>query len=145
MRSFKCNGKRCQTCLNVNETDTFTSTTTGKAYKTNHQFNCTSKCLLFLLTCKVFLKQYVGQTVEDFRLRCNNYKSKDRKYQKLEPCMQQHVFKHFNSERHHCFLDKISITFIDKTDPSDPLKRQNYWKSILKTMAPWGLNAEESV
>ena len=28
--SFKCNGKRCQTCLNVNETDTFTSTTTGK-------------------------------------------------------------------------------------------------------------------
>ena len=59
--------------------------------------------------------------------------------------MQQHVFKHFNSERHHCFLDKISITFIDKTDPSDPLKRQNYWRSILKTMAPWGLNAEESV
>ena len=41
--SFKCNGKRCQTCLNMNETDTFTSTTTGKTYKINHQFNCNSK------------------------------------------------------------------------------------------------------
>ena len=78
-------------------------------------------------------------------MRWNNYKSNDRKYQKLELCMQQHLFKHFNSEGHHCFLDKISITFIDKTDSSEPLKRDNYWKSILKIMAPWGLNVEDSV
>ena len=31
--SFKCSGKRCQTCLNVNKMDTFTSTTTGETYK----------------------------------------------------------------------------------------------------------------
>ena len=34
--SFKCNGKRCQNCLNVTETDRFTITTTGEAYKINH-------------------------------------------------------------------------------------------------------------
>ena len=28
--SFKCNGKSCRSCLNVNEMDTFTSTTTGE-------------------------------------------------------------------------------------------------------------------
>ena len=143
--SFKCNGKRCQTCLNVKETDTFTSTTTGETYKINHQFNCNSKCLVYLLTCKVCLKQYVGQTVEDFRLRWNNYKSNDRKYQKLESCMEQHLFEHFNSKEHHCFLDEISITFIGKTDASEPLKRENYWRSILKTMAPWRLNVQDSV
>ena len=143
VRLFKCNGKRCQTCLNVNETDTFTSTTTGKMYKINHQLNCNNKCLVYLL--KVCLKQYVGQTVEDFRLRWNNYKSKDRKYQKIESCMQQHLFEHCNSEEHHCFLDEISITFIDKAGPSELLKKENYWRSILKTMAPWGLNVEESV
>ena len=54
--------------------------------------------------------------------------------------MQQHLFEHFNSERYHCFLDEISLTFIDKTDPSEPLKRESYWGSILKTIAPWGLN-----
>ena len=36
----------------------------------------------------------------------------------------------------------MSITFIDKTDPSKPLKRENYWRSALKTMAPLGLNTE---
>ena len=54
--SFKCNGKRCQTCLNGNKTDTFTGTTTGETYKINHQLNCYSKCLVYLLTCKVSLK-----------------------------------------------------------------------------------------
>ena len=99
---------------------------------------------MYLLTCKVCLKQYVGQTVEKFRLRWNNDKSNDRKYQKLESCMQQHPFEHFNSEGRHCFLDEISITFIDKIDLSEPLKRENYWRSILKTMTPWDLNVEDS-
>ena len=43
------------------------------------------------------------------------------------------------------FLENVSLTFIDKTDPSDPLKREDYWRSALKTMAPFGLNTEESV
>ena len=62
-----------------------------------HQLNCNSKCLVYLLTCKVCLKQYVGQTVEHFRLRWNNYKSNDGKYQKSESCM-QHLFEYFESE-----------------------------------------------
>ena len=125
----------------MNKTDTFTSTTTGNTYKINHQFNCNGECLVYVFTCKVCLKQHVEQTVEDFRLRWNNYKFNDRKYQKLELCIQQHLFKHFNSEGHHCFLNEISITFIDKGDPSEPLKRETYWRS----MAPWGLNVQESV
>ena len=143
--SFKCNGKRCQTCLNVNETDKFTSGTTGETCKINHQFDCNRKCLVYLLACKVCLKQYVGLMVEGFRLTWNNYKSNDRKYQKLEWCMQQHLFEHFNSEEHHCFIEKICITIIDKTDPSETLKTENYWRSIYRTMAPWVLNVEDSV
>ena len=85
------------------------------------------------------------QTVEEFKLRWNSFKCNNRKFQKLEPCMQQYLFEHFNSEGYHCFLDEISITFIDKTEPPEPLKRENYWRSILKIMAPWGLNVENSV
>ena len=43
------------------------------------------------------------------------------------------------------FLDNVSITIIDKTDPSDLLKREDYWGCTLKTMAPFGLNIEGSV
>ena len=39
----------------------------------------------------------------------------------------------------------ISITFIDKTYPSDLFKREDIWRRILKTMPPFGLNIEESV
>ena len=59
--SVQCKGKRCQTCHNVKETVTFTNTTTGKTFITiNHKLNCNDKCLVYLLTCNVCLKQYVG-------------------------------------------------------------------------------------
>ena len=73
--SFECKGKRCQTCLNVNETDPFASSVTKEEYKSNHCYDCNGKCLIYLLTCKVCLKQYVRQTVDEFRLRWDNYKS----------------------------------------------------------------------
>ena len=73
--SAQCKGKRCQTCHNVKETETFTSTTTGKTFKINHKLNCNDKCLVYLLTFNVCLKQYVGQTVEEFRYRWNNYRT----------------------------------------------------------------------
>ena len=68
-----------------------------------------------------------------------------RKHQRGVTCMQQHLFDHFCDCNHKGFLSDVSITFIDKTDPSDPLKREDYWRSILKTMAPFGLNIEDSV
>ena len=37
--SFKCGSKRCEVCLNVNETSTFASTVTGETYIINHKFN----------------------------------------------------------------------------------------------------------
>ena len=127
--SCKCGKKRCQVCQSLVETDSFTSTSTGKTYKINHQ-----------LTCKTCLKQYVGQIVDEFRYRWNNYKRNDKKYLRGQSCFQQLIFEHFNSPGHKGFLEDVSITFIDKTDPSDPEKREDYWIQTLKTVAPRGLN-----
>ena len=54
-------------------------------------------------------------------------------------------FRHFSSLGHNGFLNDVSITFIDKTNPPDPLKREDYWRRTLKTMALFGLNIEDSV
>ena len=130
----------------MNETAFFASSVTKEEYKINHCFGCNKKCLIYILTCKVCLKQYVGQTVDKFRLRWNNYKSNNRKHQHLERCIREHLFEHFNKEGHHRFLENVSITFIDKTGPlEEPLKKINYWKNVLKTMAPLVLNIEDSV
>ena len=87
----------------------------------------------------------MGQTVDEFRFKCNNYNSNCTKHQCGETCMQQQLHEHFCNTNLSCFISDVSITFFDKTGPSDPLKREDYWRSTLKTMAPFGLNIEESV
>ena len=50
--SFKCYKPRCLVCVNVTETNTFSSTVTGKTYKINHKFDCDENYLVYLVTCK---------------------------------------------------------------------------------------------
>ena len=66
--SEKCKSKRCLVCLNVSKTDAFQSFQTKEQYKINHQLNCNDKCLIYLLSCKVYGLQYVGSTTDKFRL-----------------------------------------------------------------------------
>ena len=138
--SAQCNGKRCQVCLNINETDTFESFQTKQKYKINHHLNCNDKCLIYLLFCKACGLQYVGSTTDKFRLRWNNYKENDRKALRGEEHIQPELFEHFAADNHNCFLTDCSITLIDKTDGSDPTRREEYWRKVLKTVAPYGLN-----
>ena len=72
--SFKCNKHQCEVCINVIETDIFTSTETGESFKINHKFNCDDKCLIYLLTFNQCRKQYVRQTAGSFRFRWKSYK-----------------------------------------------------------------------
>ena len=119
--SFHCKGKRFRTCHNVKETETFSSTTTGKTFEINPKLNCNNKCLVYLLTCKVCLKQYVGQRVEEFRYR---WKNDGCNHQQYGTSMQQHLSEHFFEEGHHNFMEDVSITLTDKTDQSNPLLRK---------------------
>ena len=52
---------------------------------------------------------------------------------------------HFSSSGHNEFSNDTCIIFIDKADPANPRKRENFWRKTLKTMALYGLNIEESV
>ena len=136
MGSFKCNKPRREVCINVIETDTVTSTVTGEKFKIDHKFNCDDRCLIYLLTCNQCRKQYVGQTLDSFRFRWNNYKCNYHKHVKGESVKQKHLYDHFMLGDHEKF---------DKTDPTDPLKREQYWRHTLKTLVPYGLKVSESV
>ena len=127
-------------CLNVSETDVFQSFQTKEQYKINHQLNCNDKCLIYLLSCKVCGLQYVGSTTDKFRLRWNNYKENNRKAKRGEEHMQPLVFEHFYLNDQNGFLENCSITLIDKTDWSDPTRTDEYWRRLLRTVTPYGLN-----
>ena len=73
----------------------------------------------------------------------NNYKESDRKFLGREEIKQKSLHEHFLRNGHQSFED-VSICLIDKTDPSDPHERHYYWMKTLKTIAPFGLNIEET-
>ena len=101
---FACYTTISHVCLNVSETETFASTVTHASWKITHCFDCNSKCLMYLLTHKTCLKQYVVSTTDCFRCRWNNYKCNDREYGRGEACLQEYLFEHFNSEGYNGFL-----------------------------------------
>ena len=72
------------------------------------------------------------------------WKSKSKSFKRGEKCMQEHLYKHFESEGHTEFLDDVSITLIHKIDGSNPTKRENYWMRTLKTFALYYLTVEDS-
>ena len=83
--------------------------------------------------------------IDEFRYRWNHYKNNFRNYDCNRPRMQRHLYEHYSSVGHCGFLKHVSITLTDKTDSSDPLKREDYWRRTLFTMAPYGLNTEDHV
>ena len=94
---------------------------------------------------QIYTYIHTGQTTDNFRGRWNNYKSKSKSFKRGEKCIQEHLYKHFESEGHTEFLDDVPITLIDKTDGSNPTKRENYWMRTLKTYASYGLNVVDSI
>ena len=56
--------------------------------------------------------------------------------------MQRYLHEHLLSEGHNGFINEVKIISVDKTDPSDPSRREAFWRTKLKTLAPTGLNVE---
>ena len=52
-----------------------------------------------------------------------------------EENMQLELSDHFCSEKRNGVLQDSSITLADKTDGSDPTRREEYWRVVLKTVA----------
>ena len=68
------------------------------------------------------------------------YKDNARRFDRGEHYMQRNLYEHFRLPRHSIFLHDVSITRIDKTDPSCLTKREYYWIDTLKNKAHMGLN-----
>ena len=57
--------------------------------------------------------------------------------------MQKYFYDHFLREGHKGLINDIAIVFINKTDSSNPTRREEFWRKKLETLAPYGLNMEE--
>lgn len=136
-RSEPCGIRKCLTCLTIQNKDTFESSTYNKTYPILTNCNCNSRNLIYLITCSLCEKQYVGETGNPLRNRLNNHRS-DIKTKKPTS-----VALHFNLEGHsYKNLQIIPIEILNPNQNSIEYRRARefHWQKTLGTIFPLGLN-----
>ena len=135
----KCGRTRCDLCFNfLDESNHFTSLSTGRRYQIVDDLSCTSHNVIYLATCLKCKVQYVGSTATQFKVRFRNHKS-DLIHNKGR-C---ELAVHFNSNPH--MINNIRFIIIEKIHSTNNVdiiltKREAYWMSQLCTVHPYGLN-----
>lgn len=138
-KSNICGKKRCTHCSNINVGSTFTSHVTGEKYKLFCNSDCTSKNVIYLVTCKKCQMQYVGQTSQSVSRRMNSHRFDICNFE--DPLFSTTVATHFNSQSHS--INDFSFMPIETvSNNSDRLCKETYWIHKLKTLQPSGLNAK---
>ena len=145
MWSYICGKPRCKTCLNVQEVGTFRSLIDGRQYRINHRLDCDDRSLVYLLSCKICSRQYVSQTTDKFRFRRNNYKACQRKAVRGEEHQQNYFRQHFLTEDHNGLIEDCEICLIDKTDSSDPTRRESFRIARVRNLSPEGFRIQENI
>jgi hypothetical protein len=130
-----CNSKRCLTCLNIMQADSFLSTNYRKSFPLMNNCNCTSANIVYLITCTECSIQYVGETHGALRDRLNGHRS-DIKTKKHTP-----IGIHFNSTNHSINnVQIIPIEILNTDNINFRRSREFYWQLRIGTIFPNGLN-----
>ena len=143
--TFKCNSNRCNVCDTLNLTREFTSSTTGQTFQINYELNCNAMSVIYLITCKICSKQYVGETTNKWRKRWNNYIFNNNEAKNGNRHTQPKLHSHFLQPDHHGLQEDAIVTLIDKTNSVYPKIRERFWIKKLQTLEPCGLNETEKV
>ena len=68
----------------------------------------------------------VIDALNKFKHKWNNYNNNTKGFEKWEHCMQKLLYEYFNLRGDLVFLNDVSVKLIDKTDPKNPTKREDY-------------------
>ena len=131
----KCKDKRCLTCPFIYEIDFFICNVTDKEYKIKHSFNCKSFNVIYLITCLVCKKQYVGKTETGLNMRFTQHR------QSVEKNKDDPIGRHFNLPGHD--ISSLAIIPIDLIPNATAFKicnKETFWINTLQTVKPKGIN-----
>ena len=125
--NFPFGHSNCEICKILEPGKELKSTVTGEVFKINFYFDCNSRCLVYLLTCRICKKQYTGSTITRFRERFNQYKSNLKLYgEGRRDFKQKKLLEHFYSHDHHGTHNDMVVQIIDFWHPNDQEKRENF-------------------
>ena len=135
-----CKFFNCSVCVNLRKMKHFMSEETKKSYKAP-EAQCFTSNVIYLLTCNICRKQYVGETKRPFVVRLKEHLA-DIRLKRDKP-----IAIHVNSHSAKTRTIIPQIIEIIKRDTDDPettalrKKREIHWIYRLKTLLPHGLNS----
>jgi hypothetical protein len=141
---FRCHVSDCRFCKFGNFGTTFTGRDAASLYLIEHNLNCFSYSIIYLIVCKICGPIYVGETKNTLRERIAEHMS-DIRIGRDTP-----LASHFNSSDH-IGLSDFSFVAIDCFFPltshesSNTLKRRTLeakWIKRLGTLSPNGVNTK---
>ena len=127
-----CGKPRCKTCDHIQQGITIVKQ--QETFPIRGCFTCQSKNVVYLLTCIICNKQYIGKTEQTLRRRCRGHESNMRRDN------DNIVLKHYKEYNH--TSDDYTVTAIDReTDYNKRLRLEEAWILLLESMHPKGLNS----
>lgn len=146
-KASKCGSRRCSACPLLQEGTTFTDSRGTTIYPIQHNLDCKSTEVIYLITCTRCNLQYVGETSTSLQQRLWKYRNRIER-QEFAPDLNL-IEQHFRPENRHNGLADFSIMPIDhRVNPTGDTTygtflrqdREQFWINILNTKEPNGLN-----
>ena len=136
--------QRCKTCFHLVEGDSCTSNITNIKYivvSPNSDMDCSTRNVIYLITCRKCGVQYVGKTSQTLRCRLNNH------HNRLKQLCDLYLYNNFNSDGHSLDdillmpTEEVSLSQKDNISLSSKLLlREEFWYRELCCVHPYGLN-----
>ena len=131
--SERCNNTQCMVCPSLHIGNGFKCTSTKKRIPITHHISCTTRNIIYVLTCNECSKQYVGITTRTPRERMRRHRQEFRRIEGQRSYLYRHADDHSKFD--------FSIVLLEKCpSPTELKRRETYWIHRLSTTFPKGLN-----
>ena len=146
--SSRCGGNKCETCPYIEQCNNFEGQRQDIHYPILSNLNCSTRNIIYLVTCTLCNLQYVGQTKNTLRERWARHK-----YDLIHMDLKNALAKHLdtmhpypdrtnNLEFTVLPIEKIPDHLSQHHTKNIRLSREQYWIDELGTYPPIGLNIE---
>ena len=129
----KC-GKPCPIDIHVLPSKKVKSSQTGESFVIKGNFNCFTEGVIYVITCDICKKQYIGQTGRSLHTRIREHMNDLKKGKNVSGI-------HYSLKGHNHKDMKVQI--IEKVTPNTDhyrLEREEFWIKTFITKKPFGLN-----
>ncbi len=143
-RQTKCKRKTCRHCPKIDNSGKVQNHLNNRQYICDSKANCQTNNVIYLLTCDLCKKQYVGQTLNRIMDRVNHHLN-DIKHRRETP-ISRHMQSHGTVDQYPVTIQILQrISAAPKSTKAQELryKWETSWMAWLNSYVPNGLNIKD--